>query len=165
MADGSLDRVGRPAARSETGLASEHEKNILPKIDVRPLGFFSPKFWRIASAGLCAAVTLPAEALLSRGSNTTDAAEAVSPVAVWYGDGKARAPMQERLESWMWQAVAHGAREIAIYAWYPMTSGFESNAYGPIARTGSRECGSNHRETRSRAARCEARAGTDRHSL
>jgi len=40
-------------------------------------------------------------------------------------------------ESWMWQAVAHGAREIAIYAWYPMSSGFESNGYGLINLDGS----------------------------
>ncbi len=33
---------------------------------------------------------------------------------------------------WMWQVVAHGAREIAVYAWYPMSSGFESNGYGLI---------------------------------
>ena len=40
-------------------------------------------------------------------------------------------------ESWMWQAVAHGARELAIYAWYPMSSGFESNGYGLIQLDGS----------------------------
>ncbi len=34
------------------------------------------------------------------------------------------------VEYWMWQAVAHGAKEIAVYAWYPMSSGFESNGYG-----------------------------------
>ena len=33
---------------------------------------------------------------------------------------------------WIWQAVAHGAREFAVYAWYPMSSGFESNGYGLI---------------------------------
>jgi len=33
---------------------------------------------------------------------------------------------------WMWQVVSHGAREIAVYAWYPMSSGFESNGYGLI---------------------------------
>jgi beta-galactosidase len=35
-------------------------------------------------------------------------------------------------EYWMWQAVSHGAQEIAVYAWYPMSSGFESNGYGLI---------------------------------
>ena len=40
-------------------------------------------------------------------------------------------------ESWIWQAVAHGARAIAIYAWYPMSSGFESNGYGLIHLDGS----------------------------
>lgn len=38
---------------------------------------------------------------------------------------------------WMWQAIAHGAREIAVYAWYPMSSGFESNGYGLINLDGT----------------------------
>jgi len=37
----------------------------------------------------------------------------------------------------MWQAVSHGAREIANYAWYPMSSGFESNGYGLINLDGT----------------------------
>jgi beta-galactosidase len=37
----------------------------------------------------------------------------------------------------MWQTVAHGAREIAVYAWYPMSSGFESNGYGLINLDGT----------------------------
>jgi len=38
---------------------------------------------------------------------------------------------------WMWQVVAHGAREIAVYAWYPMSSGYESNGYGLINLDGT----------------------------
>lgn len=38
---------------------------------------------------------------------------------------------------WIWQVVAHGARELAIYAWYPMSSGFESNGYGLINLDGT----------------------------
>ncbi|HEV2492265.1 MAG TPA: beta-galactosidase [Terriglobia bacterium] len=38
---------------------------------------------------------------------------------------------------WMWQALAHGAREIAIYAWYPMSSGYESGGYGLINLDGT----------------------------
>jgi beta-galactosidase len=38
---------------------------------------------------------------------------------------------------WMWQVIAHGAREIAIYAWYPMSSGFESGGYGLIGLDGT----------------------------
>ncbi len=41
------------------------------------------------------------------------------------------------LAFWMWQVVAHGAREIAIYAWYPMDSGYESNGYGLIHLDGT----------------------------
>jgi beta-galactosidase len=40
-------------------------------------------------------------------------------------------------EYWMWQVIAHGAREIALYAWYPMSSGFESNGYGLIDLDGT----------------------------
>ena len=40
-------------------------------------------------------------------------------------------------EFWMWQVVAHGARSLATYAWYPMSSGFESNGYGLINLDGS----------------------------
>jgi beta-galactosidase GanA len=38
---------------------------------------------------------------------------------------------------WMWQVIGHGAREIAVYAWYPMNSGFESNGYGLINLDGT----------------------------
>ena len=38
---------------------------------------------------------------------------------------------------WIWEAVAHGAREFAVYSWYPMSSGFESNGYGLINLDGS----------------------------
>ncbi|HEX5413054.1 MAG TPA: beta-galactosidase [Terriglobia bacterium] len=38
---------------------------------------------------------------------------------------------------WMWQVVAHGAREIAVYAWYPMNAGYESNGYGLINLDGT----------------------------
>lgn len=38
---------------------------------------------------------------------------------------------------WMWQVLSHGAREIAIYAWYPMNAGYESNGYGLIHLDGT----------------------------
>ncbi len=41
------------------------------------------------------------------------------------------------LEYWMWQVVSHGAREIAVYAWYPMNAGYESNGYGLINLDGT----------------------------
>src|SRR5208337_4174199 len=40
-------------------------------------------------------------------------------------------------EFWLWKVLAHGAREIAVYAWYPMSSGFESNGYGLINLDGT----------------------------
>jgi beta-galactosidase len=41
------------------------------------------------------------------------------------------------LAYWMWQVVSHGAREIAVYAWYPMNAGYESNGYGLINLDGT----------------------------
>lgn len=41
------------------------------------------------------------------------------------------------LEFWMWKTISHGAREIAVYAWYPMSSGYESNGYGLINLDGT----------------------------
>jgi beta-galactosidase len=40
-------------------------------------------------------------------------------------------------ELWMWKVLSHGAREIAVYAWYPMSSGYESNGYGLINLDGT----------------------------
>ena len=41
------------------------------------------------------------------------------------------------LDFWMWNTIAHGAREIAIYAFYPMSSGYESNGYGLVNLDGT----------------------------
>jgi len=38
---------------------------------------------------------------------------------------------------WMWSAVARGAKAINIYAYYPMSSGYESGGYGLINLDGS----------------------------
>jgi beta-galactosidase len=40
-------------------------------------------------------------------------------------------------EFWLWKVLAHGAKEIAVYAWYPMNAGFESNGYGLIDLDGT----------------------------
>ncbi len=41
------------------------------------------------------------------------------------------------LEHWLWQMVAHGTHSISIYAWYPMSSGYESNGYGLVELDGT----------------------------
>jgi beta-galactosidase len=38
---------------------------------------------------------------------------------------------------WMWKVISHGTREIAIYAWYPMNAGYESDGYGLIQLDGT----------------------------
>ncbi|HVN78883.1 MAG TPA: beta-galactosidase [Terriglobia bacterium] len=38
---------------------------------------------------------------------------------------------------WMWSALARGAKAINIYAWYPMSSGYESGGFGLINLDGS----------------------------
>lgn len=40
------------------------------------------------------------------------------------------------LRDWMWSAVATGAKAINIYAYYPMSSGYESGGYGLIELDG-----------------------------
>jgi beta-galactosidase len=40
-------------------------------------------------------------------------------------------------EFWLWKVLSHGARQIAVYAWYPMNSGYESNGYGLINLDGT----------------------------
>lgn len=61
-------------------------------------------------------------------------------------------------EFWMWQVVAHGARSLAIYAWYPMSSGFESNGYGLIHLDGSL---TDRAEAAGRVARIVAEHGAE----
>jgi beta-galactosidase len=38
---------------------------------------------------------------------------------------------------WGWAAISRGARAISYYAWYPMSSGYESNGYGMIDLDGT----------------------------
>ena len=38
---------------------------------------------------------------------------------------------------WTWSLIAHGAKAICYYAWYPMNAGYESNGYGLINLDGS----------------------------
>jgi len=40
-------------------------------------------------------------------------------------------------EFWLWKVVSHGAKQISVYAWYPMNAGFESNGYGLINLDGT----------------------------
>jgi beta-galactosidase len=40
------------------------------------------------------------------------------------------------LRDWMWTAVGYGARAVNIYAYYPMSSGYESGGYGLVELDG-----------------------------
>lgn len=44
-------------------------------------------------------------------------------------------PADERI--WMWSAFARGAKGLSVYAWYPMSSGYESGGYGLIMLDGT----------------------------
>jgi beta-galactosidase len=59
------------------------------------------------------------------------------------------------LRIWTWSALARGAKAINYYAWYPMSSGYESGGFGMIALNGDLT-------ERSRAAGSIARV-VDRH--
>lgn len=51
---------------------------------------------------------------------------------------KIQVPVTAQDESnWLWTMVAHGAKQIAVYAWYPMSSGYESGGYGLVNLDGS----------------------------
>lgn len=43
----------------------------------------------------------------------------------------------EDLEDWLWSVLMRGARSISIYAYYPMSSGYESGGYGLVELDGS----------------------------
>jgi len=42
----------------------------------------------------------------------------------------------EDLRDWMWSMVAYGARAVNIYAYYPMSSGYEAGGYGLVELDG-----------------------------
>jgi beta-galactosidase len=41
------------------------------------------------------------------------------------------------LRMWMWSALARGAKGINVYAWYPMSSGYESGGFGLVNLDGT----------------------------
>src|SRR6266849_401751 len=41
------------------------------------------------------------------------------------------------LRMWMWSALARGAKGVSVYAWYPMSSGYESGGFGLINLDGT----------------------------
>lgn len=43
----------------------------------------------------------------------------------------------EDLRVWSWSALARGAKGVCVYAWYPMSSGYESGGYGLIHLDGT----------------------------
>jgi beta-galactosidase len=43
----------------------------------------------------------------------------------------------EDLRVWSWSALAHGAKGLHYYAWYPMSSGYESGGFGLIQLDGT----------------------------
>jgi beta-galactosidase len=43
----------------------------------------------------------------------------------------------EDMEDWIWTVTARGARSISLYAYYPMSSGYESGGYGLIELDGT----------------------------
>ena len=41
------------------------------------------------------------------------------------------------IRMWMWSSLARGAKAVNVYAWYPMSSGYESGGYGLIHLDGT----------------------------
>jgi beta-galactosidase len=85
--------------------------------------------------------------MLAAGLDFTRSAGHASGKGFWIGElqaGQGATGMQivdpvtaQDEEFWMWQAVSHGARETANFAWYPMNAGYESNGYGLIHLDGT----------------------------
>ena len=85
--------------------------------------------------------------MLAAGLDFTRSAGLSSGKGFWIGELQAgqgatgmriAAPIDSHDEEfWLWKVLSHGAKEIAVYAWYPMNAGFESNGYGLINLDGS----------------------------
>ncbi len=71
------------------------------------------------------------------------------------------------LRNWMWSAIAYGARAVNIYAYYPMSTGYEAGGYGLVeldgkvteraVEAGARSPGSSPRTRTSSSAPCRPR--------
>ena len=74
---------------------------------------------------------------------------------------------------WMWSTVAYGARAVNIYAYYPMSTGYEAGGYGLVELDGKvTETGRGRRPDRPRhhgqpgpLPQGPAGQGRDRHPL
>jgi beta-galactosidase len=85
--------------------------------------------------------------MLAAGLDFTRSAGLSSGKGFWIGELQAgqgatgmriAAPIDSHDEEfWLWKVLSHGAKEIAVYAWYPMNAGFESNGYGLINLDGT----------------------------
>ncbi len=120
-------------------------------------GYGEPDDWRMSAAADDFGTSLyPKHAesvhpwpfwMLSAGLDFTRSAGPAFGKAFWIGELQAgqgvtgmriATPVDANdLRDWMWETVSHGAREIAIYAWYPMSSGYESGGYGLIHLDGT----------------------------
>jgi beta-galactosidase len=85
--------------------------------------------------------------MLSAGLDFTRSAGRAFGKGFWIGELQAgqgvtgmriQEPVVERdTEYWLWKVASYGARKIAIYAWYPMSSGYESGGYGLVELDGT----------------------------
>ena len=145
-ADASVSRAGRPV--------SSHSD--APAVMLSPLsGFGSPDDWWMSHSvdyyGTSiypkhAAAATPWSAV--RLTSALDGIRSAARERGWWigelqaGQGatgvRVAAPVTAAdVRLWGWAALSRGARAISYYAWYPMSSGYESNGYGMIELDGS----------------------------
>jgi beta-galactosidase len=145
-ADASAARGARPATSHSDA----------PSIMLSPLsGFGSPDDWWMTSAVDYYGTSIyPKHAAAAtpwspvRLASALDGIRSAARARGWWvgelqaGQGatgvRVAAPVTpEDLRLWGWIALARGARAISYYAWYPMSSGYESNGYGMIELDGT----------------------------
>jgi beta-galactosidase len=145
-ADASGQRAGRPV--------SSHSD--APAVMLSPLsGFGSPDdWWMSQSVDYYGTSIYPKHAAAATpwsAVRLTSALDGIRSAARdrgwWLGELQAgqgatgvrvAAPVSAAdLRLWGWAALSRGARAISYYAWYPMSSGYESNGYGMIELDGS----------------------------
>lgn len=156
------------AIRSTGGAHPVTSHAAVPGIFTSPTyGYGSPDDFLMAQSGdffgtsiypkHAASVRPWAYQMLSAGLDFTRSAGRAAGKGFWIGELQAgqgvtgmriQEPVVARdTEYWLWKVTSYGARKIAIYAWYPMSSGYESGGYGLIeldgtitdrARTGGR---------------------------
>ena len=132
-------------------LAGKHWSEFQSERLFKPLGMTTANDWtkEMSTKGfpelqkLYRLLGTPDNVMLKRGEHFPHNYNAVSRSAfyTWLNQhfklGFPEPVIERDTEYWLWKVTSYGARKIAIYAWYPMSSGYESGGYGLIELDGT----------------------------